>query len=451
MRLLSSLSLCIGLASCSVPIPDGQLQCAAAAECPPGYACLSARCYAPGTDAGEGEDVGAPPDTGLDAGLDASADGGAADAGAPEVFTDVACGNLHSCAITSMGRLFCWGDDRAGQVGEDATADTLPITVPNAVPGLTSVDEVGLGDDFTCARSAGSVYCWGTNSRGQLGDATVTSAGAASPHRIPSLSGVTALAVGAAHACAVQMGGAVRCWGQGSDGRLGNDTIADQRNPVAVPLPGVAIDVVAGLAHTCALLADRTVWCWGNNTRAELGVTAEPTVGNASRVPLLLTALPIDVEAIDAFAAHTCVRAGERLHCWGWNDSGELGSGSRMPTTSAPPVVATLPAGVVGDFGGGGAEYAFGGAHTCAIVGANLYCWGRGLSGEVGTGTNPFPPILTPTAVGLTGTTRVAGGTAHTCAVAEGAVYCWGANDRGRLGNGSETATNVPGEPIGVP
>ncbi len=204
------------------------------------------------------------------------------------------------------------------------------------------------------------------------------------------------------------------------------------------------------MAHTCALTDDDQVYCWGNNSRAELGVTAPPAAGQ-SRVPLRLTGLPADIEAIDAFAGHTCVRAAGRLHCWGWNDSAELGGGSRMPTTSASPIEATIPPGVVGDFGGGGADYILGGAHTCAIVGTALYCWGRGLSGEVGTGTTPLTPIAMPELVATSDPSRVAGGVAHTCAIASGQVYCWGANDRGRLGNGSETSTSLPGEPIAVP
>jgi len=454
MRSLSLVASMLVLAGCSVNIPNGELRCGADEPCPPGYACESARCYAPGTDAGERADAGLH-DGGADASVDASADGGA-DAPAPvEVFSDVACGNVHSCAVTSMGRVFCWGDDRGGQIGDDTTADAIPITRPVQVVGLSNIDEVALGDDFTCALAVGdAIYCWGTNNRGQLGDASVGSVGTASPHRVPRLTAPTALAVGVAHACAIvegpAMGGEVRCWGQGDSGQLGNGASSNRPDPVAVVLPAPAVDIAAGIAHTCALLEDRTVWCWGNNTRAELGLTVEPLVGTESPLPLLLTGLPAGIDAIEAFAAHTCVRAGGRLRCWGWNESGELGSGSATPTSSAETVEVTVPPGALGDFGGDG-FIIFGGAHTCAVVGASLYCWGRSLNGEVGVGTNPFSPILTPSLVSLTGVTRVSGGTVHTCAVASGAVHCWGYNERGRLGNGSETSTNIPGEPVLFP
>jgi alpha-tubulin suppressor-like RCC1 family protein len=219
---------------------------------------------------------------------------------------------------------------------------------------------------------------------------------------------------------------------------------------VEVELPALADAVVAGIEHSCARLVDGTVWCWGNDTRDELGVTAEPLIGTESLVPALLTGLPNEIEAIGAFAAHTCVRAAGRLQCWGWNESGALGAGPPPPASSAEPLVVAMPPGPVGDFGGGGFIF-LGGAHTCAVLGSDLYCWGRGLSGEVGTGTSPFTPITVPSRVNLSDVTRVAGGTVHTCAVAAGAVHCWGGNERGRLGNGNETATNLPGEPIRVP
>lgn len=443
----------LAVTACSVAIPDGRLRCGDDVDCPPGWSCLSDVCRAPGTDVG-------PTDAGLDDVLldvpaDAASEGGVdapedAPPIGPESLVDIDCGNAHSCALTSHGRVFCWGDDRAGQIGEDGVADALPITIPVLVASLPPVEAIALGDDYSCALDEGvAVYCWGTNRAGQLGDVSIAESGSPVPNVVPTLVAPTALAVGGAHACAIVAGGAVRCWGIGTSGELGNDASAVQRTPVAATLPAAARTVTLGLTHTCAVLTDDRVLCWGSNDRRELGQTVTPVAGASSDVPVELMGLPEPIDAIAAMAAHTCVVSDDVVSCWGWNDSGELGGGSAVPSSSAAPIAAMLPDGDVGDIGGGGFTF-FGGAHTCAIVDAELRCWGRNFNGELGVGRAGLAEHA-PTLVSLADVSSVAGGPAHTCAIAEGLAYCWGGNDRGRLGNGSETATTAPGEAIAIP
>jgi alpha-tubulin suppressor-like RCC1 family protein len=207
-----------------------------------------------------------------------------------------------------------------------------------------------------------------------------------------------------------------------------------------------ATAVAAGFAHTCALLSDGAVRCWGANEHGQLGDGSR----NDSGVPVAV-ALPASATAVAAGFVHTCAVAGGAVYCWGDNSTGALGDGT---TTGRPsPASVTGVSGATAIAAGGGenvgAVVTFYG-HSCAIASGRVWCWGGNESGQLGDGT--FTPRPTPVQVAdLTtqGTaTSIAVGDRHTCAVVGGAVWCWGLNGAGELGNGGTTNEAHPQQAI---
>ena len=194
--------------------------------------------------------------------------------------------------------------------------------------------------------------CWGENYDGQLGDGTTTAR--PSPTAVPGLSGVTAIAAGFTHTCALLGDGTMRCWGDNIYGALGDGTTTQRLSPVTV-LIGNVTQITTGGLFTCALLTTGTVECWGTNNNAQVG---DGTMINRS-TPASVTGLSGVVEiATGAGADHTCARLSSgAVDCWGWNVYGQIGDGTTT-TRSSPTPVSGL-AGVT--------HLGLGGFHNCAV------------------------------------------------------------------------------------
>lgn len=364
----------------------------------------------------------------------------------------IAAGSDHTCALTIEGGVKCWGVNWDGQLGNGANMEERPTPVD--VIGLTGgVQAIAAGGSNTCALTLeGGVKCWGNNEVGQVGDGTAGENRLAPVDVIGLSSDIRAIATGAAHACALTIGGGVKCWGYNEQGQLGDGTHGGSRlTPVDVVglTSGVRV-VVAGWRHTCALTTGGGVKCWGDNWAGPVGDGSNGARGMFYRLtPVDVVGLTSGVQAVAAGGDHTCaLMADGGVKCWGGNYYGQLGNGARITSWEqlAPVAVAGLTSGVRAVAGGG--------AHTCALTtGGGVQCWGDNEHGQVGDGVAGANRLAPVEVVGpADGVQSLAAGGHHTCALTTaGGVQCWGDNQYGQLGSGASGADQpTPVDVIGL-
>jgi alpha-tubulin suppressor-like RCC1 family protein len=353
--------------------------------------------------------------------------------GGPLTYAAVSAGDNHACALLDDGSVQCWGQNFSGQLGDGTDVDR---SRPAAVIGLGgAVAEVVAGDFHSCALIVGgTVQCWGSNSSGRLGDGSNTDS--LTPIAVTGLAGpAIALEAGKDHTCAIIQGGSVQCWGRNNAGQLGNGSTIDQPTPVQVSgLTGPVTALAGGQEHTCALIQGGAMQCWGENAFGRLGDNSTTD----STTPVSVIDLAGTVTAIAAGTFHSCALIqGGAMQCWGFNNFGQLGDGTKT--------LRTKPRSVTG-LGGPVTAIAVGTVQTCAVInGGGAQCWGDNSVGQLGDGTKT--ERLVPTSVnGLGGAvTAMAPGGGFTCArISAGSVQCWGLNSRGELGDGTEDSSTAP-------
>lgn len=258
----------------------------------------------------------------------------------------IAGGANHACVVHGDGTLSCWGSNASGQLGQAGTAvpticpesasnATVPcLPSPTLVPNLGNVVEVGAGEQYTCVRKSDqTVECWGDNTQGQLGDGTTTSRSTPAP--VASLApDVVELAVGRFFACARHADGTVSCWGNGTSGQLGNGGTKDAAKPVTVVGVSDAIALGLGREHTCVLRSSGSVWCWGGNEYGQVGNGTLVNTLSPTEVSGLGPTLSIAVGSV-----HTCARSMDGgVYCWGEDLVNELGDGATTNRSQPGPV-----------------------------------------------------------------------------------------------------------------
>ncbi|MBI3774575.1 MAG: hypothetical protein HY273_03320 [Gammaproteobacteria bacterium] len=318
----------------------------------------------------------------------------------------IVAGYAHTCALSLVGEVQCWGRNDSGQLGNGSTTNSnTSVTITSTSGPVTALTP---------------------------GDATVTGLGGR----------ITALAAGNGHTCALNGAGAVQCWGWNVVGQLGNGDTIDSTNPVrVVGLSGQVTALTAGPTHTCAATSVGDVQCWGSNSNGELGNGS--TLPNTSITPVTVPGLSGMVTALQAGYLYTCALSSSgAVQCWGYNYNGQLGNGS---TSYISPAV------TVAGLSGSATALTAGGQHSCALISTGVVqCWGINTSSELGNGNtmNSSTPV---TVKGLTElASAVAAGFSHTCAVSiTGAVQCWGLNNSGQLGNGGTINSATPVTVIG--
>lgn len=344
-------------------------------------------------------------------------------------------GGMTTCRMAG-GSAYCWGGNYRGEAGTGgSTAQLTPAAVTGGVP-LVSLAR-GHRSLHTCGlTSAGTAYCWGDNTMGQLGTGTI--AAAPSPAPVAVSGGLTfkALFRGVASTCGVSTTDQLYCWGWMSQSRLGDGTVGDVKpQPTLASVGGLAFtDVALAMDGTCGLTASGGVHCWNNVYFGMLGENVP------ARSAPISTPIP-GLTATRVFAGDRtfcAIETGGGVKCWGVDaEFGQFGNGGT--TMSIAPTSVTLPAGtVVTDL-----QFA---AYTtvCALTSTGrIYCWGRNGDGQVGDGstTTRLLPVEVGAGIGFQAFHPI-GTEVSVCAIAnDGASYCWGA---GPLGDGTFTTSLVP-------
>ena len=303
-------------------------------------------------------------------------------------------GWYHNCVLNENGTVWCWG---GGPLGSPSVSQSYtPVEVVKADDSaLTGVVKVSSGGPSVCALTElGTVYCWGGNSYGQLGDGTSTDksyAVSVIKEDGQILTGIIRLAFGDFHVCALAENSTAWCWGRNYEGQLGNGTAGDIRTFAGEVLEEDgsaltgAVRISSGAYHTCVVKSDGTVWCWGANGYGQLGdgtTTDRPFPVQVKKDPSSFLDGIVDVSA---GAYQTCALAANgTVWCWGRNDYGQIGSGSSEEYVVYPEQVRTVEGSALTDV----SEISEGCYHFCALTNnGTVWCWGHNGYGQIGDGT----------------------------------------------------------------
>lgn len=416
-------------------------------------------------------------------------------------FIDISSGELHTCAIKSDGIIYCWGRNDSGQLGVGDTIDRkrpVKVNFSRFIEKDASLvfQKVKSAEASTCALSnRNEIYCWGYNIDARLGDGTNENSNI--PIKVDA-SNLTQnesfkdFDILGGHVCGLTNLGNLYCWGSNSFGQLGdNDTKLIPTTQYSNEFNNLIFKSVAtGYLFTCGLSNEGKLYCWGRNIYGELGVdisTAESinpilvsnsiftqiSAGNAfscsikddgdvyclgannlfqmandNTIVNSFTPIKWDTtntgsnlaKLISSFFYHTCTISNEgKVYCWGRNDYGQLGNND---TTDSIPVASNIE---------NVKKVSAGKLHSCALNNyGQIYCWGNNEYGQLGDGTNTNN--LSPTLVDYSiynseknKFIKVESGNEFSCALTSiGLVYCWGDNEYGQLGNGSNESSSNP-------
>ena len=338
----------------------------------------------------------------------------------------IAAGGDHSLALKQDGTVWAWGDNNDGQLGDGTTERRY---TPTQVPGLTDVVAIAAGYYHSLAlRQDGTVWAWGDNSHGQLGDGG--SQDRYTPAQVPGLTNVIAISAGRYHSLVLKQDGTVWGWGNNSAGELGDGRSATtKRTPVQAQGLTNVIAIAAGFDRSYAIKQDGTVWGWGFGG---LGDGKEQHSYVPIQIPALTDAIAISSEFL---AAHAVKQDGT---VWGWaimNASGLVGDGTtedRLTPVQLPGLIDIVTV---------SNKY----THALALKSdGTVWAWGVNGSGQLGDGTtsSKYAPIQVS---GLTDVIAISVGKYHSLVLKQdGTVWSWGSNSYGQLGDGTTENKYTP-------
>ena len=320
----------------------------------------------------------------------------------------VACGSFHTAAIKTDGTLWTWGNNNGyGQLGDNTVTNrSTPVTT---FVGGTNWKQVVGGYKHTAAiKTDGTLWTWGNNTNGQLGDNTIINR--STP--VTTFAGGTnwkQVAGGGYHTTAIKTDGTLWTWGRNSDGQLGDNTVTNRSTPVTTFVGGTNWKQVSGgYKHTAAIKTDGTLWTWGLNSDGQLGINNTTT---ARSTPVTTFAGGTNWKQVAGGYGHTAaIKTDGTLWTWGSNDNGQLGDNTSGTNRSTP----------VTTFSGGTnwKQVAGGSFHTAAIkTDGTLWTWGRNSYGQLADNTTTYRSIPVQTSAGGTNWKQVSGGRFHTVAI----------------------------------
>lgn len=343
-----------------------------------------------------------------------------------------------------------WGANGYGQLGIGTTTDS-----PNPVSVTGNFSAVRIGGAHSIALdTAGNVWGWGRNASGQLGDGTVASK--TSPAQVllsaggSALTGVKAITAGGNHSLAIAADDTVRAWGLNSSGQLGDGSVVTTSSPVQVSALSGVTAIAAGAAFSLAL-KDGNVWAWGSNTNGQLGnnsfvtspLPVQVVMLNESTLELDDTIAISGITAIAAGGSHAlALKDDGTIYAWGYNEFGQLGDGTTTSSSIAVPVVRT---GILGD----ATAIAAGLDHSLAIIGGSVYAWGYNYYGQLGndaalqsnTPVTSLQIVQNQDGHFLSSVDDIIA-TGHHCIARDSSnnIWTWGNNTYGQLGDGTSVS-----------
>lgn len=351
----------------------------------------------------------------------------------------VSSGAEHTCGVTTNNLAYCWGYNEFGQLGEGTNTGPEPCsgavgpfpcsTRPVLVAGGHRFRQVSAGSFHTCGVTTEfRLYCWGSNDDGALGDGTTTQR--LTPVAVAGGRQFRQVDVGYSHTCGVTTDKRAFCWGNNVYGQLGDGTTTQRLTPVAVAGGLTFKQVSAGTGHyyfTCGVTTTNRAYCWGRNNYGQLGDSTEAV----RRVRPSLVAGGRQYRQVDAGYYHACgVTTDHRAYCWGHGRYGQIGNGQTY--------LSFWPRAVSGGLSFRRVSAAS--SHTCGETTTNLaYCWGLNTYGQLGDGTTTqrLRPVAV---IGGARFAQLSAGDFHTCGKTSAAVaYCWGDGFFGQLGNGNSS------------
>jgi alpha-tubulin suppressor-like RCC1 family protein len=363
----------------------------------------------------------------------------------PGQFVAVSAGRYHACAIDTIGRGWCWGDNSYGQAGSGAGVCALCKAGPAPLPTELRFTSISAGSSHTCGLIAdGSAYCWGDNSSAQLGVGTVetcsnnrvcspTPLAVSGGHRFKSIT------AGSAGTCGITTDDVLKCWGyQG----FSNNLVFVQPSTVQLPATGDSVWSFVGATDAglngCALTQSSLPVCWGVNFFGQLGIGS---INNSRSNPIPIT-IDAVIRSISSGSGYSCALStlGD-AYCWGISYRGGLGVGADAVASPcqvvAPDACFPSPTKVVG--GRKFSELAVGPEHVCGIdiASGETYCWGSNTFFAIGAETLGHNPVAPSPFAAANGTkyTHITAGWHFTCGLmADKHISCWGSNIAWQLG-----------------
>ena len=347
--------------------------------------------------------------------------------------TSIAAGQDHILYRKPDGTVWAWGGNQYGQIG-DGTLEFR--TLPTQVLGLSGVDSVSTKRYHNLAlKTDGTVWAWGQNGFGQLGIGGIRGS-QRSPVQVFGLTGVVAVSAGVYHSLAVRSDGTVWAWGNGASGELGTGSQSSSDTPVQVSgLTGI-VAVSAGTTHNLALKNDGTVWAWGNNSNGQVGDGTTESRFTPVQVSGLTGVTGISAGELRSFAH----KSDGSLWAWGYNGGG-LGDGTQTDRLTPTQITSLSSVTLVRTNSN----------HTLVLRSdGTVRTWGLNTYGELGDGT-VVPRNFPVQAAGVTAAAAVAAGVRFSVVLKlDGSIQVWGVNWFGQVGNGTAGATVFPVQYAGI-
>ena len=343
-------------------------------------------------------------------------------------YSTISAGEHHTVALRADGTLWAWGRNHHGQLGDGTTTDRQ---TPVHIAG--SWISVSAGDRHTAAiRADGTLWAWGWNAGGQLGDGTTTDRH--TPVQIGSATWAYISAGHGSYTMAIRTDGTLWAWGNNTWGQLGDGTsgISTSRHTPFQIGSDTWTSVSAGASHTMAIRTDGTLWAWGANGWGLLG---DGTTTNRNSPVQIGSATWNSVSA--GMSTTVAVKADGTLWSWGLASAGQLGDGTTTDRNAPVQICSDT----------NWASVSVGLSYTVAVrTGGTLWAWGSNHMGQLGDGTTT--DRHTPVQIGLAtdwAAASVAGGAVHNIAIrTDGTLWAWGSNQFGQLGDGTTTNRHTP-------